>query len=63
MVDICRFQGSMQSIHTTKIPLILNQIYDILAALQAQGNKIIVCKIPAHIWIKEIEEPAEQTIL
>ena len=35
---------------------ILNQIYDILAELQNQGKQITICKVPAHIGVKENKE-------
>ena len=34
---------------------ILNQIYDILTKLHNQGKEITLCKVPAHIGIKENE--------
>ena len=50
-------QSSMQSIeYNRENHPILNQIYDILAELQAQNKKIILCKVPAHIGIKINEE-------
>ena len=39
-------------------------IYDILAELQEQGKKVILCKVPAHIGIKgnEANKAAKQAI-
>ena len=46
-------QSSMQSIEYKKENhLILNQKYDILAELQAQDKKIILCKVPVNMGIK-----------
>ena len=39
---------------------ILNQIYDILVELHNQGKQITLCKVPAHIGIKENEEKTRQ---
>ena len=36
--------------------IIFNLLYDILAELQAQDKKIILCKVPAHMGIKRNEE-------
>ena len=50
-------QSSIQYIkHNKENHPLLNQIYDILAELQAQNKKIILCKVPAHIGIKINEE-------
>ena len=43
----------------------MNWIYDILAELQTQGKKIILCKLSAHTGIKENKvayEAAKQAI-
>ena len=46
-------QSSMQSIDCNKENYpILNQIYDILAELQAQDKMITLCKVPAHMGNK-----------
>ena len=51
------FQSSMQSIENNKENHpIVNQIYDILAELQAQDKKITLCKVLAHMRIKGKEE-------
>ena len=43
-------QSSIQYIkHNKENHPLLNQIYDILAELQAQNKKIITCKVPTHI--------------
>ena len=55
--------SSMQFIEYNKENyLILNQIYDILAELQAQDKKILLCKVPAHIGIKGTDKAAKQGI-
>ena len=41
---------------------ILNQIYDILVELHNQGKLITLCKVPAYIGIRGIEEAAKQAI-
>ena len=38
---------------------ILNQIYDILAELQPQGKKIILCQIPRYIGNEEPNKEAK----
>ena len=35
---------------------ILNQIYDILTELHNQGKQLTLCKVLAHIGVKENEE-------
>ena len=35
---------------------ILNQIYDVLVEIQKKDKQIILCKVSAHIGIKENEE-------
>ena len=44
------------SIYTAENLPILNQVYDILEEFHNQRKQIILCKVPAHIRIKENEE-------
>ena len=39
---------------------ILNWIYDILAEIHNQGKRITLCKVPAHIGIKEMKRQIKQ---
>ena len=39
---------------------ISNWIYDILAELQAQNKKIMLCKIPAHMELKDTKKQIRQ---
>ena len=41
---------------------ILNQLYDILTELYNQGKQITLCKVSAHIRIKEVDKAAKQAI-
>ena len=50
-------QSYMQSIeYNRENHSILNQIYNILAELQAQDRKIILCKVPEQMRIEGIKE-------
>ena len=59
-------QSSMQSIEYNKENRpILNKIYDILAELQAQDKKIMLCKASAYmgiIWNEKTDKAAKQAI-